>query len=551
MRAFSRRELLTWFALTPTLPHFLVQSARAASLEPGVQTKGGYDGRIVVIVRMLGGNDGLNAVDPVRDDRYYKARPTIAIARQDAIAVPGGDLGLNPWLSDFRRLMDDGHAGIVQGVGYPSSSRSHLRSTEIWETGSVADPAPAEGWLGRYLDHACECGPEPLAGVQFGESLGRSLASRSGRSQAIGNTQLLLEMSPATPSAPPPRGSRSGRLDYLRQVENSLGDASRQLHKAVKGGGHAFDYPNTPFGQSLRWTADMIETGCPTRVYYVGIESFDTPTAASFDTHIGQLDKHKILFSELGRGLTTFRNQLRRAGHLDRVLLLTFSDFGRQVAENRTEGTDHGDASVLFFMGGAVRAGLLGRPADLGKVHDGGLDASVDFRQIYADVLSNWRDDRPGNGARRAPRSVHDRRADMNDRVTKIIVVGRVLLDPELCGGSERTRPTFYTKSNGTSPHRPVRLKQQPAKTTSSDRPARRAVSPGEMFVLLSALMKYFVVEQVLHVGLQAHLLRQRVEDGGVGARVARQRHRVVDRDEHVRAVDACRDPPRRCGWNR
>jgi uncharacterized protein (DUF1501 family) len=383
----SRRELLTWFALAPTIPRFLVQSAQAASLQRAAA--GAYDGRVVVVVRMLGGNDGLNTVVPIRDDRYYKARPTIALAGRDTIHMPGGDLALNPWLSDFRRLMDEGHAAIVQGVGYPNSSRSHVRSTEIWETGSVADAPPVEGWLGRYLDHACECSPEGLAGLGFGKDLDRTITSRSGRSRSIGNTQLLLEMNPDTLGVTA-RGPRSGRLDYLHQVENSLGEASRQLHRAVRGGGNGFDYPDTSFGQSLRWTGDMIETGCATRVYYVTIGSFDTPASASFDTHIDQLDKHRTLFSELGSGLRAFASHLRRTGQLDRVLLLTFSDFGRQVLENRSHGTDHGDASVLFLMGGAVHAGLRGEPSDLAKVHDGGLDASLDFRRVYADVLQNW-----------------------------------------------------------------------------------------------------------------------------------------------------------------
>ncbi len=385
MSEFSRRELLTWFAVAPALPRFLVQSAQAASK----QSLSASDQPIVVVVRMLGGNDGLNTIIPVRDDRYYKARPTIAVSRQDALALPG-DLGLNPWLSDFQRLMDAGSAGLVQGVGYPKSSRSHTRSTEIWETGSLSDDAPSEGWLGRYLDHACECSSEPLAGVQFSEGLGRTLASRTGRSTSIGNTQLLLDMNPEALGSAPAHGPRVSRLDYLRQVENSLGDASRQLHRAVKGHGNRFDYPDTAFGQSLRWTGDMIETGCATRVYYVTIGSFDTPQSASFDTHIEQLDKHRTLFSELGHGLTAFAQHMRQAKQFDRVLLLTFSDFGRQLAENKTRGTDHGDASVLFYMGGAVRAGLLGQPADLAKVHDGGLDATLDFRRIYANVLEHW-----------------------------------------------------------------------------------------------------------------------------------------------------------------
>src|SRR5688572_17993003 len=193
MSPISRRELLTYFALTPTLPRFFIQGAQAAQSAQPSGLAAGYDGPIVVVVRMLGGNDGLNTVVPFRDDRYYKARPTIALPASDLITLPGRDLALNPWLTDVRRLMDDGHAGIVQGVGYPKSSRSHSRATEIWEAGTVADPAPAEGWLGRYLDHACECDAQPTAGVQFADALGRTLTTSRGHSRSIGNPALLLE----------------------------------------------------------------------------------------------------------------------------------------------------------------------------------------------------------------------------------------------------------------------------------------------------------------------------------------------------------------------
>jgi uncharacterized protein (DUF1501 family) len=134
----------------------------------------------------------------------------------------------------------------------------------------------------------------------------------------------------------------------------------------------------------------MIESGAPTRVYYLTIGSFATLTSPSFDTHSRELDTHKVLFSEFGRGLRAFTGQLRRAGQFDRILVLSFSEFGRQVAENRDGGTDHGDASVMFLAGGRVRAGMLGEPADLGRVHDGGLEPSVDFRQVYASVLGDW-----------------------------------------------------------------------------------------------------------------------------------------------------------------
>jgi uncharacterized protein (DUF1501 family) len=383
MLPLTRRELLTWFAIAPTLPRFLVDSAEAA-----VPQAGG-DHPIVVVVRMLGGNDGLNAVVPFTDDRYYRARPTIAIPRPDVLPTHAPDHGLNPYLTDVRRLMDDGHAGIVQSVGWADSSRSHIRATEIWETGSVSEDAPAQGWLGRYLDHACDCGPGTMAGLQFGDDLGRTLASAGDHSRSIGNPQLLLAMKGGS-RRDTPRGSRPSRLDYLQQMENALGDASRQLHKASKGRGNAFNYPSTAFGQSLRWAGDMIETGCPTRVYYATIGSFDTPESASFDTHIDQLAKHRLLFSELGQGFRAFRDHMVRAGQFNRVLLLTFSDFGRMVAENKTRGTEHGDASILFYLGGRVRPGLVGEPSDLGRARDGAIPAAVDFRQVYADVLTSW-----------------------------------------------------------------------------------------------------------------------------------------------------------------
>lgn len=385
MSQLTRRQLLKWSAMAPVIPRFLVESAEAVWLQDGAVS----DGPIVIIVRMLGGNDGLNTVIPIRDDRYFKARPTIAVSPGEAIPLPGRDLGLNPWLSDVYRLIEDGYAGIVQGVGYPQSSRSHTLSTEIWETAAVSGPPPAHGWMGRYLDHVCEGAPEPMAGVQFADTLGRTLQSQADLSKSVANPHLLLDMDPEE-LVSPGRVSRFSRLDYLQQVENELGIMAREIHRAEQGSGNLFDYPDTVFGQSLRWTGNMIETGGPTRVYYVTIGSFDSPGSASFDTHVDELAKHRILFSEFGRGLRAFAGHMQRAGQLDRVLLVTFSDFGRLVEENDTHGTEHGDASVLFVMGGRVRAGLLGEPADLGKVQNGGLEPTLDFRQVYASVLEQW-----------------------------------------------------------------------------------------------------------------------------------------------------------------
>ena len=164
-------------------------------------------------------------------------------------------------------------------------------------------------------------------------------------------------------------GSRTGRLDYLRQVENRLGVAARRLGQATTGSGSRFDYPDSEFGQALRWTGNLIETGSPTRVYYFTLGSFATFTSPSFDTHSNQLAVHQVLYSQFGAGLRAFAAHLRAANQFQRVLLLSFSEFGRQVEENGSHGTDHGDASVLIRSRRprptrtARRAGRPGPPA--------------------------------------------------------------------------------------------------------------------------------------------------------------------------------------------
>ena len=378
----NRRDTLKLLAAAPVLPGFLVRSAAAVNAQ-GVP---GHDGPIVVAVRLLGGNDGLNTVVPVHDDRYYRVRPTIGIPRSETLPLAGGDLGLNPWLRDYLSVMDDGHAAIIQGVGYPNSSRSHSRGTEIFQTGSVEEPAPAHGWLGRYLDRDA---PEGMAGVQFGPELEKTLSTESGRTKSIGNPNLLLDID-ADSFGSRSSESASERLRRLQAVESQLSSVTRQLRQATGGSGVRHAYPDTEFGQSLRWAADMIETGAPTRVFLATLGSFATFTSPSFDTHSRELDMHRILYSDFGRGVGAFVEQMRRTGNLDRVLLLTFSEFGRQVAENRSNGTDHGDAGVMFLAGGGVQPGLLGQPSDLGRVHDGGLEPGVDFRQVYGSILRDW-----------------------------------------------------------------------------------------------------------------------------------------------------------------
>lgn len=374
-----RRDFLKLTAFAPALPAFLARSAQAAPLQQGKD----QSERVLIVVRMIGGNDGLNSVIPFRDDAYYKGRPTIAIPKDKAISLAGGDMGLHPALSDFRWLIDEGFGAIVQNVGYANSSRSHARSTEIWETGSTAQELPREGWLGRYLD-GMPGRKDPITGLEFGETIGRTLKATTPAVRSVGNPTALLRRNLTTTK---PDRTPSG-LSAVRAAQNELAQTSDSLRRASKGSGSRYAYPDSAFGESLRWTGNMIEQGCPTRIFYLTLGSFDS--GFSFDTHLSQLEAHQSLYTQLGQGLRALATQLRTARALDRVQLLTFSDFGRQTMENNTGGTDHGDASVLFAMGGSVKAGLHGPPPDIQGAYDGGLKAQVDFRQIYAAVLKDW-----------------------------------------------------------------------------------------------------------------------------------------------------------------
>lgn len=394
MHRFNRRELIRMAAIAPALPYVLTSRAFGDTVSGAAA---GYEGPVVVTVRLRGGNDGLNTVVPLRDDRYYRARPNIALKRSDTLALSGGDYGLHSSLADFMHLMDRGDAGIVQAVGYPESSRSHSRANEIWESALPGIESPETGWLGRYLDSApCACEQEPVGGLEFGREPALTLAGAAGRNRLVERPERLSAMQADAMEARLEQGPSNPAFEHLGAVERALADVARLAQRASRGSGARHAYPDTAFGRSLRWTADMIETRCSPHAYFVSIGSFDEG-AESFDTHIDQLPKHRLLYDELGRGMRAFADHMRDVGDFRRVVLLTFSDFGRMLPENRTRGTEHGDASVLFYAGGSVHAGIRGDAPNLDDVTDGGVPHRVDFRSVYADVLDNWLEAPAGN----------------------------------------------------------------------------------------------------------------------------------------------------------
>ena len=285
-------------------------------------------------------------------------------------------------------MYKDGALAVVSNVGYPNPNRSHFRSTDIWETASPAGELWKSGWLGRYFDNECAGVSGGPLGVRIGEQQSLAFAGNNSRVATFANPKMLEN--PATGPAAKALVSINGieptgisALDFVQRTGNESLALSKELRRAVRDVKSKVDYPPFALCQALRLVCQMITAGAPTQVYYV--------THGGFDTHAAQTQKQAYLLQEFSQAVGLFHDDLRRQGQLDRVLGVTFSEFGRRVAENKNAGTDHGSANVMFAFGGKVKPGLHGKAPVLDKLDPlGDLVHETDFRQVYAGVLQGW-----------------------------------------------------------------------------------------------------------------------------------------------------------------
>jgi len=401
---FTRRKFLRTVilggAIAPTVPSFVnrtfaaLDGVAAANFAPAT----GKDSTILVVLQLAGGNDGLNTVIPYADDAYFKARPGLAVAA-DKVHRLGDYCGLHPSLANFAALLGEGEASIVQGVGYPNPNRSHFRATEIWHTASDADKNEAYGWLGRYCDAACS-GEDPGAAIAIGDQVPQALRARSGQSIAIGAPQDYQFQDGAEPvpmepddDASAPAGGSIDMLfgaaradvdvaDFLQRTALDAVASSSKVQDILRKSHRGAEYPATDLGRRLELVARLIGGGMPSRVYYVSL--------GGFDTHANQAGAHERQLAVFDQAVGAFCRDLRAQGNFDRVLLLTFSEFGRRVAQNASGGTDHGAAAPLFLFGGAVKGGLVGEHPSLTELSRGDLVHHTDFRSVYATLLEQW-----------------------------------------------------------------------------------------------------------------------------------------------------------------
>ena len=367
-------------------PSHVFARALAAAPLPGLP---GSSDRVLVLVNLQGGNDGINCIIPYGNPQYYQLRPTLGVARGDVLAIDD-QLGFNPAMRSLKALYDKGSVAIVQGVGYPNPDHSHFRSSEIWQTG-VPDRYERTGWLGRYLDDADLPQSNLFNGVAIAQMLPEALIANKTDVPAIAQLSGYGLSSDRNRLAKSTYEElvRDGRfpfqspyLAHVAQIEDHAQRGSEELPKLLAGYTTGASYPATPLGRSLALAAQIVGSRTRTRVLYV--------QHGSFDTHVSQKGTHDRLLGELSDALAAFYSDLASHGNDQRVLTMTFSEFGRRLAENASRGTDHGEASPLFLVGGGVKGGLYGTLPDLFDTNMGNLRYSTDFRSVYATVLERW-----------------------------------------------------------------------------------------------------------------------------------------------------------------
>ena len=383
----SRRQFLastvrgsSLVALAPTIPHFLAHVARASRPE--------RDGRVLVVLQLDGGNDGINTVVPFRDEGYARHRVALRLQLGRLIKVDNR-VALHAGLADAAKLLDDGRLAIIQGVGYPNPNRSHFESMAIWQTARLraetSEKSEELGWLGRSLDGSQDSSFGAASTFIGPGVLPVALRGRRSVATTLERPEDLVLSARADPrvAAVPLAGPCDELADFVRRSSLDAYTSADRVAKTAgvqKAGDH---YPDTRLGQRLRVTSGLLKAGFGARVYYL--------TQPGYDTHASQLPLHAALLEELARALKAFLDDLAASGLAERVLVLCFSEFGRRVAENGSAGTDHGTAGPVFLAGSGVNAGLVGTsPALMDLDPEGDLKSSIDFRRIYASVLEGW-----------------------------------------------------------------------------------------------------------------------------------------------------------------
>jgi uncharacterized protein (DUF1501 family) len=342
--------------------------------------------KVMVILQLSGGNDGLNTVIPVRNDLYYKARPSLGIEKAKALMM-GDEAGLHPALTGFKELYDDGSLGILNNVGYPNPDRSHFRSMDIWHTASNSNEYLTTGWLGRYLDAQCNGCDKPTQAIEIDDVLSLSMKGEHIKGIAVKDPQRLYgtanEKFFKDVNKNHTNDAGEQPVDYLYKTLAETMSSADYIFKQSRLHPTAAEYPATELGRGMKTIASLIFSDINTKVYYLSL--------GSFDTHVGQQGQQQRLFTEMNDAVKAFVKDLKANNRFNDVMLMTFSEFGRRVAQNASGGTDHGTANNMFLIsGGLKQKGLINELPNLSDLDEGDLKHKVDFKNVYATLLNKW-----------------------------------------------------------------------------------------------------------------------------------------------------------------
>jgi uncharacterized protein (DUF1501 family) len=396
----TRREFLrlglgssTLLACGTTVPTFLARSAVAA---PGDDRS---TGRVLVVLELTGGNDGLNTVVPYGDDAYRRHRPKLQIGGGSLHRIDD-HIGLHPSLGGLSELFKHGKLAIVQSVGYPNANRSHFESMAIWQTARLEPDTHTAGWLNRGAARrtavaggdgtAMHIGDTELPRALTGDAL--CVPSLTSLDQVVRRMGVPDRAGAAAQRAALdriarlPRGTSGSHLQFVQRSQVVTYASSARIEEILRGdkSHQANEYPDFGLAQRLKLVAQLIKAGLSTSIYYVQLDGFDT--------HQNQLEAHRSLLAEFSQSLSAFFEDLESAGEDKRVILLGFSEFGRRLTENASRGTDHGTALPVFLAGPGVRSGLHGPYPNLTDLEDGDPRHAIDFRRVYATILDRWLD---------------------------------------------------------------------------------------------------------------------------------------------------------------
>lgn len=386
----DRRNFIAALAAASVLPACAAQRSQApqpaaarAPLPRSAGVAGDMRSRLLVLVELHGGNDGINTVIPISQPAYKRLRPGLAIDAADALDVTP-DFAFHPALRPLLDPFERGEIAVLHDVGYPKPNRSHFRSIEIWEQATASDQYGTEGWITRGLRD------DPFWGRRLGDADAVAIGQGNVGPLAGPDTRLVTMRDPRqflaqseSLRAMQARDFATPALAHIVRTQNEAVAAAEAVKRKLSGrerfsrrfGGYAF-------GRSMATTADLIADDVEAPVWKIQL--------GGFDTHADQPGRHQRLLTQLAETLSAFRASMIDLGRWNDTLVMTYSEFGRRAAENLSRGTDHGAAAPLFLMGGAVEGGFKGERPDLEKLVEGDLDAKIDFRSVYASVLADW-----------------------------------------------------------------------------------------------------------------------------------------------------------------